>query len=76
MLTEEEARRRTCPVSMGSEAHKKCSGSTCMAWRWSEEREAIYKDSQEPVQPMTVYSSREVEYWPNEGYCGLAGKPC
>lgn len=35
-VTEEEARKRICPIALGSNSQfvQHCFGSECMAWRW------------------------------------------
>lgn len=64
MMTEEEAKTKTCCVGYGGPqtAHGNCIGSVCMAWRW-------YKFP-------TIYKPESGI--PNEtgtGFCGRAGTP-
>lgn len=58
MYTEEEANGKWCPMGM-VRCSQKCIGSTCMAWRWDEDRSGVLADG----------TYRKV------GYCGKAGKP-
>lgn len=34
-MTEQESKTKWCVHSNAAEAHSKCDGSDCMAWRWS-----------------------------------------
>ena len=80
MMTEEEAKKKWCLLSMVDEdSYQKCLGSACMAWRWG------------PGAPILRHKKTGVErlgagqaFNPNDedcihprgdqGYCGLAGK--
>jgi hypothetical protein len=33
-MTEDEAKKRTCHLSMATDEGCRCLGSRCMAWRW------------------------------------------
>lgn len=66
IVTEKDARRKTCHMTLGPSAYNQqsgghdypaemmCGGASCMAWRWVD---AISDDGE------------------GCGYCGLAGRP-
>ncbi len=54
-VTEEEARRKECPVISNSDDVSFCSGSDCMAWVWDDT----------PAQDFEGNDLRR------EGHCGL-----
>lgn len=35
-MTEEEAQKKFCPLTMSAEQPRSCLGSMCMGWRWDE----------------------------------------
>lgn len=49
IVTEEQARHKMCPRSMGNTILSPCRASDCMAWRWSD---------REPAKPLRT------TYWP------------
>lgn len=62
LLTEEEARKKTCPQSLtivnGEGEVLECLASECMAWRWFNQHGL----------PENMQNDER------KGYCGLAGK--
>jgi hypothetical protein len=40
LVTEGEARMKTCPMSRNKEVDDPCIGSQCMAWRWEDGKHA------------------------------------
>lgn len=65
MMTEDEAAETYCHKLISWRDVRRsedvcCSGSMCMAWRWSE---------------WNVDESTHQRLDPTKGYCGLAGKP-
>ena len=35
-MTEEEAKKKICPMSMNGDQYMRCIASRCMAWRWEQ----------------------------------------
>lgn len=85
MLTEEEAKRKLCPMvrkiltfgsaggSPGTQEMMFCIASACMAWRWRV-MPAIAKERAEKNRGNVpaLWSEDEMVA---RGYCGLAGNP-
>jgi hypothetical protein len=60
----EEAKEKLCPLAKVQyrQAHTRCIGDDCMAWRW-------IKNCVDGVNSITITIVSETD-----GYCGLAGK--
>jgi len=78
-MTEDEAKTKWCPMvrvhylnpidilkNARAEAESRCIGSACMAWRWK-----LAPNASKKFLSMHGYTSDA----PENGYCGLAGKP-
>lgn len=63
VYTEEEAKKITCCNKVG-----RCVASGCMAWRWA----GGLSDYIHPEDALDGIGRESME----QGYCGLAGKPC
>ena len=84
--TDQEARRKICPPSLGGDHTGVCCGSSCMAWRWSRAKETkAYLDAVQAhmkannvgfnVATEKVWKELGSTFEQTEGYCGLAGTP-
>lgn len=79
MYTEEQAKKRWCPVVVimatnGTSDAKNCIASQCMWWRWAETW--VVKETGEPAQAGEIYVNDEIEIkFTVDGYCGIAGAP-
>lgn len=82
MMTEEEARKKWCPMvryavaahgepfsNMPNERAQTCAASLCMAWRWSQTQRKEFVQGHSAPQIVEIGISHE------HGHCGLAGKP-
>ncbi len=86
LMTEEEAKTKTCPLVRYCEnsyhvsadnghpmyAHQRCEGSACMAWRWG-----LFGDDGTGTNGPKDYTSPRKCVWapiPLKGYCGAFGK--
>ena len=67
MMTEEQAKTKTCPLSMNASNRGPCDciASQCMAWKWAKHtktRRAVYAEAED------IPGARL-------GGCGMAGRP-
>ena len=75
-LTEDEAKTKWCPQSMGTDQRERCDGSACMAWRWEKlaNPDWVYPSDQYP--PHNPYGTTPAYIRSKtDGFCGLAGQP-
>ena len=82
--TEQEAKSKHCPASMVDKSADYCTGSSCMAWQWSQEKEtdAYLKDVKEYMistpeknfgkAAAAVWAEKKGSYAQTQGFCGLA----
>lgn len=58
--------------------NSRCLGSSCIAWRWADERNPDWKPSTGMMWPDTRHPDDILKPWrpsKTHGYCGLAGRP-
>jgi len=90
LLTEDEAKTKTCPQATTYEEFSYCNASGCMAWRW--QSVDIVDDAFQAAQLKRMKEANEVHkvafkyvsehrdefglpMIPTKGWCGLAGRP-
>ena len=61
----DEARKRICPVSLGSDMSITCAVDDCMAWRW------VMTHIKNPENP----DGDLIQSHTTHGFCGMAGIP-
>lgn len=85
-MTEDEAKTKWCPETRyfndgtkmwvnrtGVDWLDKCIGSACMAWRWKQR--VTNQEEMDNNQYSTIRIKPILEDT-DQGYCGLAGRPC
>jgi hypothetical protein len=71
IINELESNDYQCPMKFSSGPGRTCSGSMCMAWRWTQEQNPNYHPANNLAELLEL-PWRESK---THGYCGLAGKP-
>jgi hypothetical protein len=76
-LTEAEAKKKLCHISMAS-WDETCRASECMAWRWAQKRNPAWKGRGWSASATPTHPEDEPPMYVEDrkrGYCGLAGRP-
>ena len=79
-MTEDEAKIKWCCQTIGvftnvsgGRMQTRCFGSACMAWRWKQR--VTNQEEMDNNQYSTIRIKPILEDT-DQGYCGLAGRPC